>query len=768
MAKKLNHVWGLEIGQSSMKALRCHLDGGDVIADMFDFVEYPKILSQPEAEPEKLIADALEQFMSRNNLRGARVAISIAGQSGLAKFFKPPPVEVKKIPDIVKYEAKQQIPFDLNDVIWDFQQMAGSNIEDGYALESEVGLFAMKKEAVFRALKPFIQATIDVDVIQLAPMAAYNMIAYDKFAEQIANDFFDAEAPPKSTVVLSMGTDASDLIVTNGFRIWQRSIPIGGNHFTRQLVKDLKLTFAKAEHLKRNVMQADDPKMIFQAMRPVFNDLVTEIQRSIGFFKSLNKRSEIESVILLGNTAKLPGLQPYLNKNLGMEVHLLEKFTRLNGSEVTGQPAFKENQPGFGVVYGLCLQLLAQGPMKTNLLPKEIVIERLVRSKKPWAIAALSALLLGIVANFASVYGSYSTVAPDRWKDSETSVKDAASVSTKLKEKDDEQKNRLALLTEIGEQVSSNGDRRLVWLELMKTIFVNLGRDPANAGKTPIELPYNNRPDFHLTKIDSVYMKDLSKWSAGILPKYIEESQNRVKLVGITTPVAPVEPGQPVPAPPAPPTGPTDSGWLVQIDGYHYFNGADKRGEGGADHIRKYLIERLENGYVTVPGPDGQPAEYTLKEMGISYPLLVMAPELNLDFRIANPDYERLRSSMASPLGSTPLGSTPLGSTPLGSTPLGSTPLGSMPGGVESSAATNASGVIKDELGNEVPYDFEAPICRFTIQFVWQEKTLADRTWWQEQKTFNKFAIPPKRQGTGGGQAAAAEPTPIALPLSDE
>ena len=76
MAKKTNYVWGLEIGQSALKALRCYLDGDQMVTDMFDFVEYPKILSQPEAEPEKLVADAIQQFISRNDLRGAKVAIS--------------------------------------------------------------------------------------------------------------------------------------------------------------------------------------------------------------------------------------------------------------------------------------------------------------------------------------------------------------------------------------------------------------------------------------------------------------------------------------------------------------------------------------------------------------------------------------------------------------------------------------------------------------------------------------------------------------------
>ena len=81
------------------------------------------------------------------------MAISVPGQSGLARFIKLPPVESKKIPDIVRYEARQQIPFALNDVIWDYQRMGGGSEEEGFALETEVGLFAMKRDQVGPALQ---------------------------------------------------------------------------------------------------------------------------------------------------------------------------------------------------------------------------------------------------------------------------------------------------------------------------------------------------------------------------------------------------------------------------------------------------------------------------------------------------------------------------------------------------------------------------------------------------------------------------------------
>jgi len=105
-------VWGIDVGQCALKALRCRADADNdkVVAEAFDYIEYPKILSQAGSDPAELIGDALKQFLSRNTLSGDRVAVSVSGQAGLARFIKLPPVEAKKIPDIVRYEARQQIP----------------------------------------------------------------------------------------------------------------------------------------------------------------------------------------------------------------------------------------------------------------------------------------------------------------------------------------------------------------------------------------------------------------------------------------------------------------------------------------------------------------------------------------------------------------------------------------------------------------------------------------------------------------------------------
>jgi type IV pilus assembly protein PilM len=399
MAAPQPGVWGIDLGQCALKAVRLQMVDGAIKATAFDYIEHPKILSQPDADPDQLTREALQQFLSRNTLKGDMVVISIPGQSGLARFVKLPPVEEKKIADIVKFEAKQQIPFPLEEVVWDFQKIGSGEVTDGLALETEIGLFAIKRDMVNRALTQFKDVNVEVHVVQMTPLALCNYVAYDLLGQDA-----DAAGEGHSTsekqcvVALDIGTDNSNLVITDGGRIiWQRPIPLGGNHFTRALTKDLKLTFAKAEHLKRNAAKSPDLKKILASLRTVLNDFVGEVQRSLGYFTNTHRDAEIQYMVGLGNAFRLPGLQKYLQEKLQLEVRKVASFERVTGEEVTAAPQFTENVMSFAAAYGLALQGLKKTRLQTNLLPYEVRMERIVRGKKPWAVMAAAALLLAAV-----------------------------------------------------------------------------------------------------------------------------------------------------------------------------------------------------------------------------------------------------------------------------------------------------------------------------------------------------------------------------------
>ena len=624
-------VWGIEIGQSALKALRCHVSGDEIVADAFDYIEYPKILSQPEANAEELIAEAIEKFLERNDSNTFKVCLSVPGQSGLAKFFKPPPVEMKKVADIVRYEARQQIPFDLNDVVWDYQMMPGSTIEEGYALESEVGLFAMKREMVYRQLEPLDAAGVEVDVVQLAPIAIYNMLAYDRMHERIENDIFDVDNPPSSSVLLSIGTDSSDLIVTNGFRIWQRSMPIGGNHFTRQLTKDLKLTFSKAEHLKRNAREAVDPKLIFQTMRPVFNDLVTEVQRSIGFFRSLNRKADVNELLVTGNTVKMPGLAAYLGKNLGLDVHVLDRFNRLTGDDVLTIPTFRDNAPTFAVCYGLCLQGLGQSQIHASLVPREIVVKRIIRAKKPWAVATCATLMVGMVGNYAFTEKKWEKTHPDLWNKAKAAVADMSKFSSAQFSEDDTRTSKLNYLTTLGTEVSSNAERRILWLEIIKAVNSTIPRTAYPDGKLPSPkvVPFENREDLHILSFETKKYDDLATWFVGDVPRRWKEEYRNWALVM----------GEKVPETIATDTGPKGPGWVIELKGFHYYNSSQRLGKEGSSHVRKTLITNLMKKPIQLPVSKDKLVTFTPQELGLQYPFMLNDRKPQI-VQIPNPDYD--------------------------------------------------------------------------------------------------------------------------------
>ena len=656
-------------GQCALKALKCRLDddGETIVADAFDYIEYPKILTEPDANPDELVKDALNQFLSNNSVRDARVAISVSGQSGLTRFIKLPPVEEKKIPDIVKYEAKQQIPFSLEDVIWDYQPLLGGHRDEGVALETEVGLFAMKREQVLRALRPFRDAGIELDIVQLTPIAIYNSVTYGVLKGIPSASEYDPEDPPPSVVVISMGTDTTDLVVTNGFRIWQRSIPIGGSHFTKQLTKEMKLTFAKAEQLKRNARQSEDPKAVFQAMRPVFNDLVQELQRSIGYFRSIDREAKIEAGVVLGNAMRLPGLQPYVEKNLGFPIKKVSEFRHLTGANVLSTPKYKDNILSFAVSYGLCIQGVNKGRLSTNLIPRELITARLIRRKKPWALIGLAVLLLSIAFNYLFQWNRWRDAHEDRYREVKTLVDQAADRSNRDIQLDEQLQADFDKLKQIGNDVVGGADARFLVLEMLKAVNSALpreeGADPTQISKTP----YLERRELYIEYGDSQYFPQLTDYYTTDVEQRYEQflkdlayAQKR-EATNAGSPDADAELTDETATDTAEddlaeddefdseseedtesevvvPTFDFDRpGWVMEIRGFHFHDDIFNR---ESQYLVNTILERLENGTVELPAGPNKPLEtFTMKELGIFCPILATDGR-EVDVAVPNPNYK--------------------------------------------------------------------------------------------------------------------------------
>ena len=364
-------AWGIDIGNRALKAVKLQRTAEGVKMTDFAAIEHDTILSEAGDNREELLQTSLAKFVSRHDTRKTAVAVSVTGQQSFARFVKLPPVEPKKIPEIVRFEAVQQIPFPLDDVEWSYQLFEREDDPD-----VEVGIFAMRKELVNAHVQTFVNAELDVLAVQTNPLAVYNAVRNDGRLDK------------GHAVILDLGAESTDMIVADNDSIWMRSLDVGGNAFTEALAKAFKIDFEKAEEMKRGAKASKYAKQIYQAMRPVFGELVGEVQRSLGFYQSGHKDAEVRKIIALGGGFKLNGLSGYLQKNLQMPVEKPQRYVVPGPDDAGAAAALAENTLSGTCAYGLALQALGDAAITSSLLPTHIRQDKMWRDKTKYFVAA--------------------------------------------------------------------------------------------------------------------------------------------------------------------------------------------------------------------------------------------------------------------------------------------------------------------------------------------------------------------------------------------
>jgi type IV pilus assembly protein PilM len=485
-------AWGIDVGNRALKAVKLVREGDALRVDDFEVIEHENVLSNAGDNKDSLIQSALANFVQKHQIKGGAVGIGVSGQSSFARFIKLPPVEERKIPEIVRFEAIQQIPFPLEDVEWSYQLF-----QDPASPDVEVGIFAMRKELVNRNIQFFTDVDMNVQVVQMNPLAVYNAMFYDKRIDG-------------TTMIVDLGAENTDLIIAEGETIWMRSIPIGGNNFTEALVKQFKLNFQKAEDLKRTAATSKYARQIFQAMRPIFADLVSEIQRSIGFYASVHRDSRIRKIVALGGTFRLPGLQKYLQQNLQLEVERIDSLGAGAPADPKQAAMLSENILSSLSAYGLAIQAMGEAKITSSLLPMAIQRERMWREKTKWFAMAAAAFVVGTGLAYGSWYmqsASYAAAAPTRQQIA--SIQQQATMLdtqwSQIEQSGSQDRQRIS-------NVKSMEQYRYLWNNIMIDIYRALPTPQWPAGDIDKmkAIPRGDRNEIIIDSITSTYVPDLT------------------------------------------------------------------------------------------------------------------------------------------------------------------------------------------------------------------------------------------------------------------
>jgi Tfp pilus assembly PilM family ATPase len=311
-------AWGIDIGGSGLKAVKLAWDEGKqrAVVEATALIEHAKPLSHAanEAEERRLIKETLEAFVNGRKTKPEHLCVGLPGRMALCRPIELPPIEAARVPKFLQFEAAYQFPVPLQQLAWDFQMFDGvPPAADGAAApnkESRRGLLiGVKHAATRRFLDGFHGLGMRVEVLQTDFVGLHNFLAYEHFPPP-------GEAPAGKAcpvvAALDVGCDVTNIVVGSPYALWYHSGGVAGQSFTRALVKEFNLGIAQAEQRKRAPESAGRLSNLYEAMSPVFEDLLRDVQGALAAYAEAEPNRPIQHILGLGGGFLLHGLFRYL------------------------------------------------------------------------------------------------------------------------------------------------------------------------------------------------------------------------------------------------------------------------------------------------------------------------------------------------------------------------------------------------------------------------------------------------------------------------
>lgn len=309
--KTASVAWGLDAGASSLKAVRLRYDEAQqqAVIDAVDLIDHRESLLRVSDDIEKRthLKETFERFLDRNEMHGERVCLSISSQLVLGRIFDLPQVDSKRVDRLVRIEASHRLPVPLTELALGYQVLDTYEDEERGHPQMRVALQAVKSFHAEQLLATAREAGLSIDVLQSDCTALHNFAAYEFFGRTDDTQKED-ERSTEAIAMLDVGAHGSSLVISSPTLLWFRSIGIGGDAFTSDLLKPFRLTRDQAEALKREPTRARCISRVYNAMEPTLSYLVEDVQRSIQSYTKLFPKVVIQRMFGVGGGFALHGL----------------------------------------------------------------------------------------------------------------------------------------------------------------------------------------------------------------------------------------------------------------------------------------------------------------------------------------------------------------------------------------------------------------------------------------------------------------------------
>lgn len=371
----------------SASAFTATTDGVPVLERIFlEPLEYD---SADDQQWVRAVGDAIRRISTVARLRGRRIALTVPGHLTLTKYIKVPHVDEAKRERIIQFEARQNIPYALEEVVWDYQIVH----DDG--IDFEVALCAVKLEIIEALLLQCRDIGFEPEVIEPSCMSQVNAFSFC---------YGDVR---ESALLINIGARSSNLVFVREDRYFIRNITLAGGAMTQAMADELGCGLTQAERLKLALVTGTFPgedappeagPALEHARQAFATRLALEVTRSVANYRRQSNVEPPGRVLLTGCGAQLPGLAELLADRLKMPVAEYDPLRGVPFGSGAVEGEIRAGAHQVGEAIGSALRLYQRGLAQFSLLPESVLRARAFRRREPFLItaAALVAATLAI------------------------------------------------------------------------------------------------------------------------------------------------------------------------------------------------------------------------------------------------------------------------------------------------------------------------------------------------------------------------------------
>jgi type IV pilus assembly protein PilM len=409
------------------------------------------------------VAIALREMMHELHIKRGTVNYAIAAQSVFLRFVKLPLVDEEKIDRIIGFEAQQNVPFPINEVVWDYQLVGGGSDE-----QVRVVIVAIKADYLEDVNAAIEESGLQVDKIGLATTGLYNAFRYN-YSELSG-----------CSLLVDIGARTTNLVFIEPGNVFFRNIPIGGNSITAAIAKEFGEPFAAAELRKKrdgfvslggvySEAADSDVARVSKIARNTMTRLHTELMRSITYYRAQQQGSRPERIFLCGGSAGMPYMREFFHEKLKVPIEFFNPLRNVAAVGSAPVPELARSAYLLGEVVGLALRNMSSCPMELNLLPGSVIRKQELERRRPFFIMAAACFILALFG-----WSAYYTRAAQVTRLSTQRVQQKIDVMRTAETQLDRLKKQTAALDSVATPLITAIHDRSFWPEVLEELNARL------------------------------------------------------------------------------------------------------------------------------------------------------------------------------------------------------------------------------------------------------------------------------------------------------